>query len=1176
MGLNNREGALYFATGIDTRGIEVGSARIRKELSGITKQAIKEGEEMNKVFRRLGQAMAGYFTLTSSKQFISDVVRVRGEFQQLDIAFQTMLGNKEKADRLMAQIVDFATRTPFQLTEVATGTKQLLAVGVEAEKALPTLKALSDVAAGLSVPLERLIMNFGQVRTQTTLTSRELRDFNMAGVPLVAELSKNLGQSEKAIKEMVTAGEIGFADVEAAFISMTEEGGRFANLTDKQMASVTGQVSLLQDAWNRMLNDIGQANEGVIVDTIQGLTKAVENYEDIIDILTVLVATYGTYKGTLIAVNVIQKRSLIATQVTEYFKMAKALGFATANQIAFNRAAIANPYGLIAAGIAAIVSSLMIFNARRNDAIGVSASFQKELKQEVGEIEKNFNALKKAKEGTDARKRAIDEINTKYQEYLPNLLTEKTNLEGIADAQDAITESIAKTIALRAKETELENIRKKSQEAGNAYSKAFNKTFGDRGRFTSQEQGQVSAELDKLIQNSHKASIGIKDIYEAMETSGAKAKLGAVESDNLFRSINSYIIALLSEKDAVKDLDEVYNSYLQKLGLVKEQQGGINQTTPDTNKFDIKEYQEYLKTQYNEYEKYLNTKYQLGEEFADRQFSSLIKQGDTYADFLNKQLQLFSNNEEAKISIAQAANKAGISLLLREDMKKLAPTTKVDVSKEFEIDSKTLKSMDKLIDKWEWLAKVMNAAFNEDKNIQFGNQLAEAGGLLQEMAQTAGHFDEELSRALGTMGNLAASIGTAVASWNNNPLMAATGIVGAVGTLVSLFDQSAKKQEIAAMQAKILSDELERQNAALERQIRLLNEAAGVDRISMEKTTMSLIDQQIEDLDKAIDETGAKLTGMYDVGYKDVRIDIDSIDFSGIEDLENFLFGGGYEEFVKEAEKIGLWDIDFSNQQELLDLYNQVNDLLERRKELMSEIIGSTEQELAQSLIDGLEEGMTAIDAFANTFEDAMRRAIISSFETMYLMPVVEQMIEQIYTGMSEAKRKAYTDSKEKRDMKNDISATGDGLSDDEYYKFFLNQEIDAIKKNMTDSVSELSEGWGIVNDILEETGLGGFGSSGSQGLAGAIKRELTEETGSMLAGLFNIMSVDVRTLLTSYQTNAASQANMMMQTISILNEIEENTGRTADNTEELDRLKTIEEILGDIRDGGSSGGGKR
>lgn len=189
---------------------------------------------------------------------VGGMVKVAAEFEQTQIAFTTMLGSAEKAQKLLKELADFASKTPFTITGIEASAKQLLAMGIETEDLLPTLKSLGDISAGLNVPLDRLALNFGQVAVQGKLTGRELRDFAVAGVPLIAELAKNLGVAEAEIKEMVTAGDIGFAEVEEAFRTMTSEGGIFFDLMDKQSETLLGVISNIQDSFIKLARIMGE------------------------------------------------------------------------------------------------------------------------------------------------------------------------------------------------------------------------------------------------------------------------------------------------------------------------------------------------------------------------------------------------------------------------------------------------------------------------------------------------------------------------------------------------------------------------------------------------------------------------------------------------------------------------------------------------------------------------------------------------------------------------------------------------------------------------------------------------------------------------------------------------------------------------------------------------------
>lgn len=287
---------------------------------------------------------AGYM----GKQLLS----AAGTFEQSQIAFTTMLGSAVRAETMLNELAEFAKITPFELTGIEATAKQLLAMDIASTKIKPSLKMLGDISAGLNVPLERLALNFGQVKVQGKLTGRELRDFSIAGVPLVAELAKQLGVSKSEIAKMVSAGKIGFKEVEKAFISMTSEGGRFDNLMDKQSKSLNGMISNLKDAWDLFLRgegeallDWGKKFVAMAIDIVDNkLPKWIDRIKEVVKYFkehkTILIVVSGVIMGALVPA--------VITAATALGTLALSLApFLIAGAIA----------GALAAGIIAIIEN---------------------------------------------------------------------------------------------------------------------------------------------------------------------------------------------------------------------------------------------------------------------------------------------------------------------------------------------------------------------------------------------------------------------------------------------------------------------------------------------------------------------------------------------------------------------------------------------------------------------------------------------------------------------------------------------------------------------------------------------------------------------------------------------------------------------------------------------------
>ena len=187
-------------------------------------------------------------------------IKAAADFEQTQIAFKTMLGSAEEAGKMLKELADFAKKTPFTLKGVERSARQLMAVGFAADDVLPTLKNVGDVAAGLGLGeqgLQRIILNLGQVQAQGKLTGRELRDFAVAGIPMISELAKHFGVAEEAVADMVSKGLVKTEDVLTIFENLSSEGGRFANLMSKQAETVEGKFSNLKDTFELIQRDLG-------------------------------------------------------------------------------------------------------------------------------------------------------------------------------------------------------------------------------------------------------------------------------------------------------------------------------------------------------------------------------------------------------------------------------------------------------------------------------------------------------------------------------------------------------------------------------------------------------------------------------------------------------------------------------------------------------------------------------------------------------------------------------------------------------------------------------------------------------------------------------------------------------------------------------------------------------
>lgn len=406
--MENIGGALAFKATLDIDDFKVSSEAMGQYIKNASDNAVLEANRMEQSFLTFAQNGARYIVSYLVGQgmmsLVQSIVQVRGQFQQLELAFNTMLRSTEKSQVLMSKLVDTAAVTPFDLTSIAQGAKQMLAFGSNVESVVDEIVMLGNVASGVSAPLGDLIYLYGTLRSQGRAYTVDIRQFAGRGIPIYEELGKVLNADRQELNKLVTEGKVGFPEVEKAFKNMTSEGGIYFNLMQEQSKSLTGMISNLGDAWDSALNKLGKENQELFAGAIQGAIGLVENMDEIIRIIEAVTIAYGSYKAAIVLNTLATKGYTGVAMIDNTVKQAK---------IALLKAE-ANITGQTAAQTKAMIA---VEQAH-------VAALQKELT-----AEEQANLVKKLRIST------IQQLLTaQQQEYLSNLnlTTSSANYEAVA------------------------------------------------------------------------------------------------------------------------------------------------------------------------------------------------------------------------------------------------------------------------------------------------------------------------------------------------------------------------------------------------------------------------------------------------------------------------------------------------------------------------------------------------------------------------------------------------------------------------------------------------------------------------------------------------------------------------------------------------------------------------
>ena len=469
--------------------------KLREVETGVTntsKEIEKNGLGIEDMFNKMTKAAAAFGAGFTAKELIQNIIQVRGEFQQLEVAFTTMLGSNEKANVLMAQLTETAAKTPFDLQGVANGARQLLAYGTSAEDVNETLIRLGNIAAGLSQPLGDLVYLYGTTMTQGRLYTQDLNQFTGRGIPMIKELAKEFGVAESEIKGMVEAGMIGFPEVQKVIQNLTNEGGMFFNLMQEQSKTITGQISNIGDSFSMMLNDIGKANEGIINDALSSVSYLIENYEKVGKILIELVGTYGAYRTALMAITALHNlqaagiTALTAKEAIHY----SWLVLTQKAQSLLNKTLLANPYVAVAAAVAALglgIYKLVTYQTeaekaqeRLNDEFGKT---EVAALNEMSTLRELNRQLTEAKKWSDEWYAIKEKIVNGYSKYLSGIDEEIDKTGSLAGQYEKLEKAIRKSMAAQ----NYTNFAKQEEDIYNSVREknltkvydAFTKKYGD-------------------------------------------------------------------------------------------------------------------------------------------------------------------------------------------------------------------------------------------------------------------------------------------------------------------------------------------------------------------------------------------------------------------------------------------------------------------------------------------------------------------------------------------------------------------------------------------------------------------------------------------------------------------------------------------------------------------------
>ncbi len=393
------------------------------------------------------------------KELAGKIMSVRGEFESMETSLKVLLGgSEERLNNIMGQIKEYALASPLNTKDMVGAVQMMTSFGIEAEKSIDYLKAIGDVSMGDAGKFNSLALAFSQMSSAGKLMGQDLMQMVNAGFNPLEEISRKTGKSIGELKNEMSSGAISSKMVQDAFISATSAGGKFFGMADEGSKTLNGQISMLQESFDNMFNEIGSKGEGIIMDAVQAGTYLVENYETIGKVLEGLLIAYGTYRTAIILNTALEQAQFIAraASITGTSALSVATGMLQKQMAALNITMDMNPYVAVAAAVIGLCVAVYTLTDRTTAAEeaqkrldAANDEVEKSTSKEITKLNGLIEVLNSTKKGSKEWKAAKDAIISQYGKYDSKLVAEIERTGTLTGSYNRLTDAIRRSIAAR-------------------------------------------------------------------------------------------------------------------------------------------------------------------------------------------------------------------------------------------------------------------------------------------------------------------------------------------------------------------------------------------------------------------------------------------------------------------------------------------------------------------------------------------------------------------------------------------------------------------------------------------------------------------------------------------------------------------------------------------------------
>lgn len=418
--------------GVSTEALQQETKAAEDKIHDLGNATKSETEKMDASLKKIAAVIGAYFSIQQLTQFESKVISIRSEMESLQTSFKTLAG-EQVGGELFEQIKEYELRTPMIMQDLASGAQTMLAFNIPAQDVMKHLKAIGDISMGDSEKFKSLTLAFSQMSATGKLMGQDLLQMINAGFNPLQVISEQTGKSIGQLKEEMEKGAISTKMVQDAFHAAASEGGQFNGMLEAQSKTLKGAISNLEGAWQYMLNDIGEAQEGLIVGSIDMAQKIIANYQQVGQIIMGLITTYGIYKAAVVTAIAAEKLHI------ETLTIAKVrIAVVEKVQAALNATMLANPYVAAATALGVLVGVLVACHdsttAEEKAQADLNATMETARQKQQEYNEETDRAIERAQQDEDAthgRRKAMNLLIQRYPAIIKKYIDEEGHLRDI-------------------------------------------------------------------------------------------------------------------------------------------------------------------------------------------------------------------------------------------------------------------------------------------------------------------------------------------------------------------------------------------------------------------------------------------------------------------------------------------------------------------------------------------------------------------------------------------------------------------------------------------------------------------------------------------------------------------------------------------------------------------------